>query len=96
VCPVDCIALDTASGPSTGWAAWSEEQAAHARERYASHQLRVSAEKDAQQQRKLEKAQHHLENLPENSRITDADLLAQKRAVIEAAIKAAKQKTKGI
>jgi hypothetical protein len=44
----------------------------------------------------LAKAQHHLDNLPENSRITDADLLAQKRAVIEAAIKAAKQKTKGI
>ena len=96
VCPVDCIALDTASGPSTGWAAWSEEQAAHARERYVAHQLRVSAEKDAQQKRQLAKAQHHLDNLPEHSRITDADLLAQKRAVIEAAIKAAKQKTKGI
>jgi electron transport complex protein RnfB len=96
VCPVDCIALDTASGPSTGWAAWSEEQALHARERYAAHQLRVSAEKDAQQQRQLAKAQHHLDNLPEHSRITDSDLLAQKRAVIEAAIKAAKQKTKGI
>ncbi|NBW79583.1 MAG: electron transport complex subunit RsxB [Betaproteobacteria bacterium] len=96
VCPVDCIALDTASGASTGWAAWSAEQAAHARERYAAHQLRVSAEKDAQPQRQWAKAQHHLDNLTEHSRITDADLLAKKRAVIEAAIKAAKQKTKGI
>jgi len=61
-----------------------------------AHQLRVSAEKDAQQKRQLEKAQHHLDNLPEHSRINDADLLAKKRAVIEAAIKAAKQKTKGI
>ena len=37
VCPVDCISLDVVSGEKTGWDAWSEEQAAHARSRYQQH-----------------------------------------------------------
>ncbi len=40
VCPVDCISLVNASGAATGWQAWSEPQAAEARERYAFHQQR--------------------------------------------------------
>jgi len=35
VCPVDCITLENASGTTTGWAAWSAEQADMARARYA-------------------------------------------------------------
>lgn len=34
VCPVDCIELHNASGPATGWSAWSPQQAEHARQRY--------------------------------------------------------------
>jgi electron transport complex protein RnfB len=41
VCPVDCIALVDASGPRTGWDAWSAEQAAEARERFAWHRTRL-------------------------------------------------------
>ena len=41
VCPVDCIQLDVVSGTQTGWAAWSPEQADHARARYAAHLQRA-------------------------------------------------------
>ncbi|GHC80978.1 hypothetical protein GCM10007320_23060 [Pseudorhodoferax aquiterrae] len=43
VCPVDCIRLEPASGNRTGWAAWSEGQAAAARARYAHHASRERA-----------------------------------------------------
>ena len=37
VCPVDCISLDNISEAKTGWAAWSEGLAEHARKRYTRH-----------------------------------------------------------
>jgi Na+-translocating ferredoxin:NAD+ oxidoreductase subunit B len=40
-CPVDCITLHTVHADRTGWMAWSAEQAAQARSRYAFHALRV-------------------------------------------------------
>jgi electron transport complex protein RnfB len=40
-CPVDCIALVPASGPRTGWQAWSAPQASEARERYGWHVRRL-------------------------------------------------------
>lgn len=43
VCPVDCIALVPASDGATGWAAWSEEQAQHALQRYTRRQGRLNA-----------------------------------------------------
>ncbi|MEZ5605983.1 MAG: RnfABCDGE type electron transport complex subunit B [Burkholderiaceae bacterium] len=39
-CPVDCIHMEAVSGERTGWAAWSAEQAASARVRYAATQQR--------------------------------------------------------
>lgn len=39
-CPVDCIEMLNASGTATGWQAWSQPQADHARRRYRDHQLR--------------------------------------------------------
>lgn len=41
VCPVDCIRLDNASGAATGWSAWSDAQADHARRRYDARQQRL-------------------------------------------------------
>ena len=41
VCPVDCIEMVPASDTHTGWAAWSAPQAEHARQRYASHRVRL-------------------------------------------------------
>lgn len=40
VCPVDCISLENASGESTGWAAWSQQQADDALRRYRIHGAR--------------------------------------------------------
>ena len=40
VCPVDCISLDNISEAKTGWSAWSEGQAEHARKRYTRHLAR--------------------------------------------------------
>jgi electron transport complex protein RnfB len=39
-CPVDCISMVPVTGERTGWQAWTPDQAATARERYAFHQLR--------------------------------------------------------
>jgi len=43
VCPVDCIEMHNASGAATGWAAWSPQQAEHARTRYRARQARLQA-----------------------------------------------------
>ncbi|MGY8905559.1 MAG: RnfABCDGE type electron transport complex subunit B [Burkholderiales bacterium] len=37
VCPVDCIKLENASQLATGWAAWSQAQAAESLKRYEFH-----------------------------------------------------------
>jgi electron transport complex protein RnfB len=44
VCPVDCIVMEPATGTATGWAAWSPEQAAVARARYAARGIRLERE----------------------------------------------------
>ncbi len=47
VCPVDCILLEDTSVTATGWAAWSPEQAASARRRYAKHLERIRLQIEA-------------------------------------------------
>lgn len=42
VCPVDCIEMEGISGDRTGWQAWSDHEAKHARNRYAVHQSRLA------------------------------------------------------
>jgi electron transport complex protein RnfB len=86
VCPVDCIALVNATGERTGWDAWSEAQADEARDRYAFHRFRVQRDEQEHDERLLSKAQAKLDNLAEESKITDAQLLDAKRQVIEAAM----------
>lgn len=52
-CPVDCIAMEPAGQgwadekPSTGWAAWSQQQAEQALQRYSQRQLRLSKSPEA-------------------------------------------------
>ena len=41
VCPVDCISLEVVTPGRSGWDAWSQPQAAHARERYAARVERL-------------------------------------------------------
>lgn len=40
-CPVDCIRLEAVDNAQTGWSAWSDQQAAAARARYARHLQRL-------------------------------------------------------
>ena len=47
VCPVDCIELVNASADATGWNAWSQPQADHARGRYAAHLQRTGRKANA-------------------------------------------------
>lgn len=86
VCPVDCIRMEAISGERTGWAAWSQPQADTARQRYAFHQLRMERAQQENEQRLEDKARAKLADLPAHSLHTDAAVLEQKRAVIEAAL----------
>lgn len=85
-CPVDCIAMLPVSGTRSGWAAWSGERADASRARYRAHRLRVERERRDQDDRLAAKAQAKLADLAAHSRLTDAQALAAKRAVVEAAI----------
>jgi electron transport complex protein RnfB len=78
------------SGSSTGWDAWSPQQADQARQRYAFHRLRVEREQRDNDERLAAKAQAKLADLQNQSLITDPQVLERKRAVIEAAIARAK------
>jgi electron transport complex protein RnfB len=92
VCPVDCISLEIVSPKRSGWAAWSQPQADLARERYAFHSERSRLDK-AETEKKLEdKAREVLADLPAHSQHTDPAVLAQKRAVIEAALALARER----
>jgi len=86
VCPVDCIAMQPVTGTRTGWDAWSREQAQRARERYAFHRWRLERERRENDERLAAKAQAKLADLERHSRLTDPEVLAKKRAVIEAAL----------
>jgi electron transport complex protein RnfB len=93
-CPVDCISLVNASGAATGWDAWSDEQAQLARERYAFHRLRVERDKRENDERLAAKAEAKLADFAAASKITDADELQRKRAVVEAALARARARAK--
>jgi electron transport complex protein RnfB len=90
VCPVDCISMPPVTPGATGWQAWSQPQAAQARQRYGLHQQRVVRDKRENDERLAAKAQAKLADLSSHSHITDPDALAAKRAVIEAALQRAR------
>ena len=92
VCPVDCIALEDATPGCSGWAAWSAPQADTARERYATRTARVQRDRRENDERLAAIAQAKLDNLQSASKITDPGALAQKRAVVEAALKRARER----
>ena len=92
VCPVDCILLENASEQRTGWAAWSQQQANTAKERYAFHVVNVQALKRKNNEKLEKKALEKLADLPAHSQHTDAAVLDKKRSVIEAALAKARSK----
>lgn len=91
VCPVDCILLEN-TGEATGWAAWSPELAATARNRYEFHSWRRTREEAEHALRLEEKARMKLADLAAHSQHTDPAILDKKRAVIEAALERARKK----
>jgi Na+-translocating ferredoxin:NAD+ oxidoreductase subunit B len=92
VCPVDCIELENVTGESTGWAAWSSEEANKALKRYTIHSEIGNKNADYKAISNIEKAEEKLANLSEHSRHTDPAVLDKKRAVIEAALAKARAK----
>ena len=95
VCPVDCIALEPAQAPSpnaapTGWSAWSQRLADTARSRYQVAKNRRAFTQSAHEAAQDIKAQNKLSDLSAHSRITDPQVLDQKKAVIEAAMERAR------
>jgi electron transport complex protein RnfB len=86
VCPVDCIAMVDISGARTGWDAWGSDQADESRRRYAVHQWRDERDRHEEDERLAAKASAKLADLQAHSAITDPEVLARKRAVIEAAL----------
>jgi electron transport complex protein RnfB len=92
VCPVDCIVLENATATATGWSAWSPAQAHLARERYALSATRRKRTQSEHAQSMEALAEIKLENLAAHSRITDPEVLKQKKAVIEAAMARARAK----
>jgi electron transport complex protein RnfB len=90
VCPVDCIAMVAVTGERTGWAAWSAAQAAEARSRYEAHRERLERERQENELRLAAKAAEKLADLEAASGITDPQVLARKRAVVEASLQRAR------
>jgi len=95
VCPVDCIRMESVSGERTGWAAWTAQQAAMARQRYEFHSVRQQRSRQENELRLEEKARMKLADLPAHSQHTDPAVLDQKRAVIEAALARARARREG-
>ncbi len=94
VCPVDCILLENVTGERTGWAAWSQEEANTALNRYKFHSELVSKHADDKAISRVKKAEAKLADLPSHSVHTDPAILDNKRAVIAAALaKARAQRT---
>ena len=98
VCPVDCIQMVNVSDERTGWAAWTATQANTARERYRQRQQRLAQQEQVQKEQAVAKAQAHLDDLPAHTKVPEGpDAVAElqrKRAIIEAAIAAAKAKAR--
>jgi electron transport complex protein RnfB len=76
----------------SGWAAWSPEQAEHARQRYAVHRLRLTTHTEQNAQRLMNEARDKLGDIAGHSRITDPQELERKKAVVAAALERAQAK----
>ncbi|PQA84286.1 ferredoxin [Limnohabitans sp. TS-CS-82] len=90
-CPVDCISLEPVDMALTGWAAWPQNLADLARQRYDARQVRLAREAQENDERLQAKAVHKLADLPAHTRGTEnAPEVDRKRAIIEAALAKAK------
>lgn len=95
-CPVDCISLDNVTGDATGWQAWSQAQAAEARQRHESRGLRLKREADENARRLEAKARAKLADLPTHTYGAEGAELSRKKSVIDAALARARAKRTGL
>jgi electron transport complex protein RnfB len=90
-CPVDCIALEPVDMALSGWAAWPQNLADLARQRYDARGVRLAREAQENDERLQAKAIQKLADLPAHTKGTDnAPEVDRKRAIIEAALAKAK------
>jgi electron transport complex protein RnfB len=94
VCPVDCIHTEVVTPGRSGWSAWSPELAADARRRYEERQRRQARLHAQHASGQLTKAEDKLANLEAHSQHDDAEVLARKRALVQAAIDRARFKAR--
>jgi Na+-translocating ferredoxin:NAD+ oxidoreductase subunit B len=95
VCPVDCIAMEDVTPGASGWTAWSPAQADEARRRYAAHCERTERDRRENDERLAAKAEAKLADLASTTTITDPAALERKRAVIDAALRRARERSPG-
>jgi electron transport complex protein RnfB len=99
VCPVDCIDMVKVTGAKTGWAAWSQDAALVARERYTQRQIRLQHEDRVHRQEKMAEAEMKLADLETHTKLpsgpTQEAALQRKRTIIEAALAKAKTRQSG-
>lgn len=96
-CPVDCISLEPVDMALTGWAAWPQNLADLARQRYDARQVRLAREAQENDERLQAKAVHKLADLPAHTKGTEnAPEVDRKRAIIEAALAKAKARQTGV
>ena len=90
-CPVDCISLEPMDVSLSGWAAWPQELADLARQRYDARTARLEREALEHDKRLEAKALKKLADLPTHTKGTEhAPEVDRKRAIIEAALAKAK------
>ena len=94
VCPVDCIVLENVTEERSGWAAWSQEQADTALQRYKTRKVRLAREAQEHDERQRVKAETKLADLSAHTQVeSGAGAQAgidRKRAILEAALAKAK------
>ena len=93
-CPVDCIEMIPVTKEKTGWSAWSEEQAVHARQQYEFRNQRLQREKQENDQRLADKAAAKLKALEQEPAQSEDEIQQKerKKAIISAAIERARLK----
>ncbi|WP_310609427.1 electron transport complex subunit RsxB [Limnohabitans sp.] len=90
-CPVDCISLEPIDMNLSGWAAWPQELADLARQRYDARAARLKREAVELDERLAAKAVKKLADPPLHTKGTEhAPEVNRKRAIIEAALAKAK------
>ncbi|WP_151446025.1 electron transport complex subunit RsxB [Lacisediminimonas profundi] len=93
-CPVDCIAMVDVTPGRSGWAAWSQEQADAARERYQFRSFRLQREAQENDARLAAKAAAKLRQLEQEAADSPEQQREQerKKAIVAAAMERARLK----